>query len=280
MSRGMSGVLAVARLDAAEVLRSRWLFACLGLYGFLLLLFVLVGLRESTVYEFTGAGRVLVSLTHALILLLPLLALTATGQVVNRSREDGTLELLLAQPLGRGTYFVAVTLVRVAALVLPLVVVMAAVAIYGRIAFGQDIPWTFLAHCVAVSAALLWCFAGVGLLLSTLVRHQAKAMLYVLLLWVASVSLVDFALAGLMLQWRLNPQSVFILAALNPVQDARLALLSAAEPELSLLGPVGFYLANRVGAGALQALGLVWPALVGSAAWLAALATFKRQDAT
>ncbi len=47
---------------------------------------------------------------HALVLLLPLLALTATGQVVNRARDDGTLELLFSQPIRREAfYFAAVT---------------------------------------------------------------------------------------------------------------------------------------------------------------------------
>ena len=89
---------------------------------------------------------------------------------------------------------------------------------------------------------------------------------------------VDFALVGLMLQWRLNPQTVFLLAALNPVQSARMALLSGAAPELSVLGPVGFYLTNRVGAGALFAVGTLWPAVLGAAAWALAFRSFRRAD--
>jgi hypothetical protein len=73
---------AVARLDLGEVLRSRWLALCLGLYGCLGAVFVVVGLRESSVLGFTGVGRVLFSLCHALVLLLPLLALLATMPAV------------------------------------------------------------------------------------------------------------------------------------------------------------------------------------------------------
>ena len=58
-----------------------------------------------------------------------------------------------------------------------------------------------------------------------------------------------------------------------------MALLASAEPTLATLGPVGFYLANRLGANALFALGLAWPALVGVAAWLAAWNAFRRGDA-
>ena len=90
MSRA-AAVWAVARLDWAEVQRTRWLAVCLTLYALLAALFVLVGLRESTVLGFSGAGRVLLSLCHGLILLLPLLALLVTGQVVNRARDGPRL---------------------------------------------------------------------------------------------------------------------------------------------------------------------------------------------
>jgi hypothetical protein len=62
------------------------------------------------------------------------------------------------------------------------------------------------------------------------------------------------------------------------VQCARLALLSSAEPELSTFGPVGFFLANRVGATGLLAIGIGWPLLLGLTAWVWALGAFKRRD--
>jgi hypothetical protein len=72
---------------------------------------------------------------------------------------------------------------------------------------------------------------------------------------------------------------VFVLAAVNPVQAARMALLSAAEPTLATLGPVGFYLANHVGAEGLFALGVLWPTAVGLGGWLLAWLAFRRGDA-
>jgi hypothetical protein len=76
----------------------------------------------------------------------------------------------------------------------------------------------------------------------------------------------------------LQPQGVFALALLNPVQAARMALLSAGDPELSTLGPVGFYVANRVGATALLGFGVAWPVLAGAAAWVLAYVRFTRGD--
>lgn len=270
---------AVARLEGAEVVRSRWILFCVGLYAALGALFVWVGLRESAVLGFTGMGRALFSLCHALTLVLPLLALLGTGQAVNRARDEGMLELLLAQPLGRSEYLVALTAVRFLAVALPLALLLVGLAALGRLAFGQPVPWAFVARSVAVSVALLWAFAALGIATSVGVRSPARALPYLVLFWAAGVALLDFALIGLLLQWRLEPYAVFALAAANPVEAARLALLAAAEPELATLGPVGFFLANRLGPGALLALGVGWPLLFGAAVWTWALRAFRRGDA-
>jgi len=270
---------AVTRLDLGEVLRSRWLLLCLVLYGLLGGAFVLVGLRESSVLGFTGVGRVLFSLCHALVLFLPLLALLATVQAVNRARDDGSLELFLSHPIGRAAYLTGVTGVRLAALALPLALVMLVLAAVGAWGQGQAIPWDFFGRALAVCVALLTAYVGVGLATSVLVRNPARAMTLVFLLWTGSVALLDFAGIALLLQWRVPAPAVFALAAANPVQAARMALLSSAEPTLATLGPVGFYLANHVGSQALFVLGIAWPSLVGIGAWGVAWRAFRRGDA-
>ena len=150
----------------------------------------------------------------------------------------------------------------------------------GWIALDSVPAWGFLGRGLLVCSALIWAYTGCGLAVSTFVRNQAKAVMLLLGIWVASVALLDFLLIGVMLQWRLNPQSVFVLAALNPVEASRLALLSSAEPTLSVLGPVGFYLTHRVGSASLLLLGVLWPAALGTAGWWLALRRFRRQDLT
>jgi ABC-2 type transport system permease protein len=268
----------VARLDLAEVLRSRWLWFCAAAYLLLAVIFVLVGLRESTIVGFTGAGRALVSMCHALLLVLPLLALTMFAPVIGRARDDGSFELLFSQPLSRSAWFTGVTLTRYAVLVVPLVIAMVGLGLYGQLGRGQAVPWAFMARSLVISAALLAAFAGIGLLIATLVRHPARVTTYIVVAWALGVALLDFGLIGLMLRWRLDAQAVFTLAALNPVQDARLAMLSGFETDLATMGPVGFYLANHVGRTALFLLGVIWPFAVGAGTWGVAHAAFRRGD--
>ncbi len=263
-------VAALARLEMGEVLRSRWMALSAGLYAALAALFIVVGLRESGVVGFTGMARVLLSLSHALVVLLPLLALTGTGLVVSRARRDGALELLFSHPVTRADYLGAVTLVRYGALLAPLLVLMPGLALLGAAVFGQAVPWGFLARALAVSAALLWSFTGIGLAISTRVNEPDRALMAVLATWVLGVALLDFGLVGLMLQWDLPASAVFVLAGLNPVEMARLALLSGAEPTLGTLGPVGFFLSDALGPVWLFAAGVLWPLVLGAAGWLLA----------
>jgi ABC-type transport system involved in multi-copper enzyme maturation permease subunit len=273
-----SQLATLARLELKEVLRSRWLFFCVAVYVALAGLFLLVGLRESAVVGFTGMERLLLSLSHALVVLLPLMALTGTGLVVNRARQDGTMEVLFSHPVERGSYLGAVTLVRYGTLLVPLLVLMPGLALAGRLAFGESMPWAFLARALPVSAALLWSFVGIGLGISVHVFEPAKAMVYLLVAWLLGVALLDFALVGAMLQWRLPTVAVFTLASLNPVEAARLALLSGAEPTLETLGPVGLFLADRLGGGPLFVAGVLWPFVVGTAAWTLARRRLRKAD--
>lgn len=272
------GLAALARYEADDVLRSRWLLFCGLIYVALAAVFVLVGLRESVVLGFTGMSRVLLSFCHVLVLLLPLLALTATAQRVGAARDSGALEVMLSLPVSRGSYLGSLLVVRYLALTLPLILIVIAMAILGRVAFGQEIPWAFVARTLALSASLIWAFCGIGLLISVVVRSGTRALLVLLSTWAAGVALLDFTLLGLMLQWRLPPRLVFGLAAMNPVEASRVALLSSVEPELASLGPVGFYMSTRLGPDALLAFGILFPLVLGTLCARLAYVRFRNSD--
>jgi ABC-type transport system involved in multi-copper enzyme maturation permease subunit len=269
---------AAARLDLAEVLRSRWILFLGLVYAGLAATFVLLGARESALLGFTGTGRALLSFSHALILILPLLALTATGQVVSRARDDGSLELLFSQPLSRGAWLAAVAGVRYLVLVAPLALLVVAAALVGELAFGQPVPWDYVGQSLSVCASLAFAFTGIGLSISTFVRNPARATVLIILVWSLGVALLDFGLIAAMLRWGLSPRAIFVLAALNPVEGARLALLAGIEPDLATLGPVGFYFANHLGPELLFAAGVGWPAALGLVSIAAAWLGFRRGD--
>lgn len=274
----MTALAAVARLDFAAIRRSRWIWFCLATYTALAVVLVMASSRESAILGFTGSSRVLLSFSHALLLALPLIALTATAPVIQRAREDGSLELLLGQPLSPATWFVATFALRYLALVAPLALALVGIGTWGQLAHGDPIPWPFVGRALAISASLLFAFAGIGALISAYVRDPARIITYLVVAWALGVALLDFGVIGVLLRWQINPQAVFAIAIANPVEAARLALLGHLDPDLGTYGPVGFYLANRIGTDALFAIGLLWPAAVGAISGALAFLRFRRSD--
>lgn len=257
------------RLELADALRSRWLSFVVLVYVVVFGAFIWLGLRESSVLGFTGLTRVVLNVSNAVVVVLPLVALVATTQAIVRSRGSGYFELFLSEPCRRSDWFKAVLASRLLVIVGPLVVLL-----LGTLAAGAVLHETGLASLVArsllVTLALVWAFVGIGLLLSSLARTPERATVYALLTWLVTTALHDFGLIALLLRAPLMPGFVFALAASNPAEAARLAMLSSIDPELSVLGPVGFWLANALGAGLTLLVGVGWPLVLGAlAAWIA-----------
>lgn len=270
MNTGGIGVL--FRLEMADALRSRWVLFTAAIYGTIFALFIWLGLRESTVLGFTGLSRVVLNVSNTILLAVPLVALIATSQTVVRARQSGFFELFLAQPVRREEWFLAIVASRLAVVVGPLVIVLALALLFGGASGAHDpslLPMVL--RSLAVTAALAWSFLGVGFWISTVASTPERATVLTLLAWLTASALHDFALIGVLLRWKLAPEVVFSLAVANPVEAARVAVLGAVDPDLSVLGPVGFWIANTLGPRVSLAIGIAWPALLGSAAlWLAA----------
>ena len=271
---------ALARLEWSDSLRSRWLQFVAVVYVLVFGTFIWLGLRESSVLGFTGLSRMVLNVANATVVAVPLVALVATCQAIARARTSGHLEFLFTQPARRSDWFLGLLLSRAAVLLGPLLVLLAITALAGLLTGAEDaalMPMIF--HAVLVSSSLVLAYLGLGLLVSALAQTLERAVVLALLTWLASVALHDFALIGLLLQWRVPAPVVFALAAVNPVEAARLAVLASVDPELSVLGPVGFWIANELGPEVAYFFGLAWPATVGSVALAAASRLVRKGDA-
>jgi len=277
MSSSTNARRALLRLELADALRSRWVAFTAAAYVFVFGAFIFLGLRESSVLGFTGLSRVVLNVSNAVVIVLPLVALVATGQTVVRARTTGFFELMLAQPCRRRDWLVSAIGARLLVIVGPLVVLLLATLIYG-LATGEKALAPLIGRSLLVVGSLSFAFVGVGFYLSSVARTPERATVYVLLAWLAGSALHDFALIGALLRFHLSPGVVFTLAALNPVEAARIAILSGIDPELSVLGPVGFWLANTMGPRLALAVGVSWPLLLGLVCILAAERRLDRSD--
>lgn len=267
----MRAARALFRLELSEAMRSRWLAFTAIVYGVVFTGFIWFGMRESRVLGFTGLSRVVLNVANAVVLAVPLVALVATSQTIVRARQSGFFELMLSQPVRRADWFASVVASRFVVVVGPLVGLLLVAIAYGRLSGGDDAMLApVVARSLLVTVSLAWAFLGVGFWISARARTPERAMVMALVVWLGAAALHDFALVGVLLRFRLAPELVFGLAAANPVEAARIAILGSVDPDLSVLGPVGFWLANKLGAGLALAIGAGWPGLLGTfAMWRA-----------
>jgi ABC-2 type transport system permease protein len=279
MSAASKRTRVLFRLELADALRSRWAIFTACTYLSVFSIFVWLGLRESSVLGFTGLSRVVLNVSNAIVLAVPLVSLAATSQTVVRARTSGFFELMLAQPVRRTEWFRGVVASRFLVVVGPLVALLLIAMLLGALAGPRDralVP--VVLRCLLVTASLAWAFLGIGFWISARARTAERATVFALVAWVAAVALHDFALIGVLLRFRLAPSVVFALAAMNPVEAARIAVLGAVDPDLSVLGPVGFWLANTLGQAGALAVGVGWPALLGTVALARAEARIASSD--
>lgn len=274
----MSPFAAFLRLELADALRSRWVALTGLIYTGLVGAFVWFGLRESTVLGFTGLSRVLLNLANAVILVFPLVVLIATHAAVVRARTSGFCELMLTQPVKRSTWFLSLLASRLIVLVGPLLVLLVGCFIAAFFVEPEPGLGVIAFKSVGVSVALVFAFVGLGLVISTYARTAERAMVWALLLFVVTAALHDVLLITVLLRTSLPPQVVFAVSALNPTEAARVGILASADPELSVLGPVGFWLANTLGPNLALSVAIAWPLALGAIATLAALRRAERMD--
>jgi ABC-2 type transport system permease protein len=270
---------AFLRLELNEAFRSRWLLFTAAVYGVVFSGFIWLGLRESSVLGFTGLSRVVLNMANAVALVVPLVALVASSPCIVRARQSGFFELMLSQPARPADWLASAVASRVTVVVGPLAILFLGALVAGPFIDESDRALAgAVVRSLATTAALAWAFLGLGFWISTVARSPERATVLALLAWLGSSALHDFALVGVLLRFKLAPAVVFALAALNPGEAVRIAILSAVDPDLSTLGPVGFWLANTLGPSIALGVGIGWPALLGTLAMGRARRRLARAD--
>jgi ABC-2 type transport system permease protein len=274
----MRAVLAFARLELMDALRSKWLAFASLLYLGLCATFIWLGLRESSVLGFTGLSRVLLNLANAVIVVFPLVVLIGTHAAIVRARSSGFCELMLVQPVRRVTWFWGLLLSRVVILLGPLLVIGLASAAAAALLEPEEGLAAVAARTLSISAALIFAFIGVGLYISSRAKTLERAIVLALVAWVVTAALHDVFLIAVLLRTSLPPQLVFFASVLNPSEAARVGVLTSVDPELSALGPVGFWLANTLGPTVALVVAIAWPAALGVLGSWRAARNLERAD--
>ncbi len=213
----LRNLLSLARKEMRDSLRNRWFILYTIAFAVLALALSFLSLLGTGSVGFAGFGRTAAGLINLVILIVPLMALTAGAGAIAGERERGTLGYLLAQPVSRievilGKYLgLAVAMMTSLALGFGL----SAAAIAWR-SGGADA--SRFARLVVLALLLALAMLSVGFLVSVLVRRGSVATGAAIFIWLTLVFLGDLGLMGSTIVFKLQVADLFRLSLLNPLQ--------------------------------------------------------------
>jgi Cu-processing system permease protein len=187
-------------------------------------------------------------LINLVLLVAPLMALTAGAASIAGDRERGMLPYLFAQPVSRVEVllgkFVGLGAALLACLALGLGVCALVLAWQGL----RTRPDSLLALC-GLSLFLSLGMLSLGLLISVLARRASVAVGTAIFVWLALVLLTDLALMAGAIALRLRIEDLLALSLLNPLQVFKMWSLHLIDASLDVLGPAGLYAVEEYGRG-------------------------------
>lgn len=236
----------IARRELREAVRSRWFL----LYT---LAFAVLGLSVSWVSAsggggsgLSGFGRTTAGLINIVLLVVPLMALTAGAAAIASDRERGMLSYILAQPVARfevlvGKY-VGLAVSLLASLVTGFGVCAIILAWKGVATRPASILWL-----TGLSFALSLGMLGLGMLISVLARKASVAVGTAIFVWLTMVFVSDLGLMAGAVALRLRIEELFALSLINPLQVFKMWSLHSVDATLDVLGPAGLYASEEYG---------------------------------
>jgi len=81
-----------------------------------------------------------------------------------------------------------------------------------------------------------------------------------------------------MMQQRLNEQLIIFLAMANPMELFRVAAISLFDPELTVMGPVAFYILDLMSQSIFILLSIAYPLIIGLTFAFFGFKIFEKKD--
>ena len=258
----MKNLRLIAFLDLKESIRAKWFLVYSLVFGGLIALFFIAGVTESQVMGFSGLSRLLLMYIQITIIILPIFILITTVRSISGDRDNHILEYMLSFPISLKEYYWGKVIGRFITVYLPVVFAMIIAIIYGAIK-GAEIPWAIFFLYTGLLFALSFAFLGIAFFISSFVKSSEVALGIAFFIWIFLLAFIDIALIALMMQQRFNEELIIGIALMNPMEIFRVAAISLFDPELTVMGPVAFYILDTISQTLFVLLSIVYPIVVG-----------------
>ncbi len=270
-------LLLVSYLDIRESLRAKWFYVYAFVFGGLMGLFFISGITDSVVMGFTGLSRLLLVFMQVTIIILPIFILITTVKSISADRESNVLEYLLSFPISLPSYYWGKFFGRFLTVFLPVLLALFVGVTWGLIK-GGPMPWAMIFLYSALIFSICTVFLGIAFFISTLVKSHDIALGLSFTVWILLLAFIDVALIGLMMQNRFSDELIIALAMLNPLEAFRIGAIALFDPELTVIGPVAYYLLDSLGHTLLMLYAVIYPIVLGALFSLLGYRAFRKRD--
>ena len=258
--------------DFRESVRAKWFLLYSLVFGGAIVLLFVLGITESKVMGFTGLTRLLITYIQLCVAILPILVLISTVRSVVGDREANILEYFLSMPVSLGAYFWGKIISRFLLVFIPIVVALLGAVLWGLVK-GLTIPWHAAGYYAILLGTLSWCFLGLGMFISTMVKKQEWGLGLSVLIWLVLLLFIDVILIGLMLQHKIIESVIVAIAMFNPIMVFRTAAVLLFDPELTAIGPASYVILDNMGYAGFLSFSIFYPLVLG---WVFSLLGFFR----
>jgi len=273
----MKNLYLIAYLDLKESIRAKWFLVYSLVFGGLIALFFIAGVTESQVMGFSGLSRLLLMYIQITIVILPIFILITTVRSISGDRDSNVLEYMLSFPISLKQYYWGKIIGRFITVYLPVVFAMVVAIIYGSIK-GASIPWDIFFLYTGLLFAMSSAFLGIAFFISSFVKSSEVALGIAFFVWILLLSFIDIALISLMMSQRVNAQVILFIAMINPMEIFRVAAISLFDPELTVMGPVAYYILDSMKQSTFVLLSILYPVILGFIFAFFGFQIFKKKD--
>lgn len=239
-------VLAVAKKEIADAVRSKWFWLWAGAFAVLAAILAWSALPGSQVAGYGSFGRTAASLVALAQIIIPLMGLTLGAYSLAGQKETGALRFLLSHPISRTEAFWGTYIGLATALFATVFGGFGIAGVLTSIQGGSADAASFVRIAI-LSWLLAISMLGVGLLISTFTHSGSSAIGTSIFVWLGLVFLGDLGVMGTAVATNMPVSALFISAVFNPVEAFRLAALTAFDGSLDVLGPAGQYAVDTFG---------------------------------
>jgi len=262
----------VTLADSRESVRAKWFFIYSLVFGGAVILLFVLGVTESRVMGFTGLSRLLITYIQLCVAILPILILISTVRSVVGDRESNILEYFLSMPISLIAYFWGKILSRFFLIFVPIFTALLGAVLWGMVK-DITVAWYIVGFYSLLLGALAWCFLGLGMYISTLVKKQEWGLGLSILIWLVLLLFIDVILIGLMLRQQVMESVIVGVALINPIMVFRTGAVLLFDPELTSMGPASYVILDNLGYHGFLIYTIVYPLTLG---WIFSCLGFLR----